>query len=162
MVTVWNVKMATMVKAVTNNVVPVVILQYVINLMVCVTAVRMDIMVTIVIEHVPLTVRVPVHRKKVNVLHVLMVDLQTVVTPAQKVRTLTFLLIGFSRCCLYGHSCLCFMICEAEPIMADPSWTSNMHNGLVNLVMAWLNLGTKVKSRSQLINKLMVASFGHP
>ena len=21
---------------------------------------------------------------------------------------------------LYGHSCLCFMTCEAEPIMADP------------------------------------------
>ena len=48
--------MVTMVMNVTNNVVLVVLL-YVINLMVCVTAVRMDIMVTIVTEHVPLTVR---------------------------------------------------------------------------------------------------------
>ena len=87
--------MATMVKAVTNNVVQVVILQNVVNLMVCVTAVRMDIMVTIVTEHVPPIVRVPAHKKKVNVLHVLIVNLDTVVTPAQKVRTLTICICSY-------------------------------------------------------------------
>ena len=46
-----------MVMNVTNNVVLVVILLYVINLMVSVTAVRMDIMVTIVTELVVLTVK---------------------------------------------------------------------------------------------------------
>ena len=45
----------------------------------------------------------------------------------------------------------------AQPIMADPSWLSKIHNGLVNPILAWLNLGFKVKSRSQLINKLIVA-----
>ena len=61
---------------------------------------------------------------------------------------------------LYGHSCLCFMTCETEPIMADPYWPSKIHNSLVNRIMAWLNLGIKVKSGNQLINKLMVACSG--
>ena len=61
---------------------------------------------------------------------------------------------------LYGHSCLCFMTFEADPIMADPSWLSKIHNGLVIPIMAWLNLGIQVKSRSQLINKLMVTCNG--
>ena len=38
---------------------------------------------------------------------------------------------------LHGHSCLCFMTCEAEPIMADPKRPSKKHNGLVNRIMAW-------------------------
>ena len=57
MASVWYVRMVTMVVNVTNNVVLVVLLQYVINLMVCVTAVRADIMVTIVTIHVLLTVK---------------------------------------------------------------------------------------------------------
>ena len=54
--------------------------------------------------------------------------------------------------------------------MADPQWPSKIHNGLVNPIMARLNLGIKVKSRCQLINKLKVAcssmakvlTFGQP
>ena len=52
------------------------------------------------------------------------------------------------------------MTCEAVPIMANPYWPSKIHNGLVNPIMAWLNLGIKVKYWSQLINKLMVACSG--
>ena len=36
---------------------------------------------------------------------------------------------------LYRHSCLCFMTCEAEPIMADLLWNRKIHNGLVNPIM---------------------------
>ena len=58
----------------------------------------------------------------------------------------------------------------AQPIMADLSWLSKIHNGLVNPILAWLNPGFKVKSRSQLINKLigacsgiaLVLTFGQP
>ena len=44
--------------------------------------------------------------------------------------------------------------------MADPLWPSKIHNGLINPIMAWVNPGIKVNSRSQLINKLMVACSG--
>ena len=39
---------------------------------------------------------------------------------------------------LYGHAGLCYMTCEAQPIMAHPLWPSKIHNGLVNPVKAWL------------------------
>ena len=86
MATVCYVKMATMVVNVTNNVVLVVILQYVVNLMVSVTAVRMDIMGIIVTEHVPLTVRM----KYVIEMVLVHVNLDTVVETAQKVSVSTY------------------------------------------------------------------------
>ena len=45
-------------------------------------------------------------------------------------------------------------------VKLSPYWPSKIHNGLVNPIVAWLNPEVKVKPRSQLINKLIVACSG--
>ena len=51
---------------------------------------------------------------------------------------------------LYGHAGLSYARGEAKLIMADPQWPSKIGHDPVNPIMAWLNPGANVKSRSQL------------